>query len=1027
MVTIERAMPKKKKGPLSNLLIAFYTEGLPFNGETMMKESLGGSETALTSVAKELVKRGHDVKVFCKCGSKGEGTFDGVDYVDCSKFRQVSMMFEWDALIVSRFAQALGSRTKAKLNILWCHDILVERSTFAGMLWQTEDVWLLSQYHKNQYLEQFDDGVEREAFDKLSHLTTNGVDLELVDGARLSTEPHSDHGNGVSEEEGASTALRSNRLIYTSRPERGLLVLLRDIWPRLLQFDPDLELAVCWYDYQNMPLPEDVKGIHQMCDVLIQQSPNVTKLGSLSKPDLYREMQKADLWLYPTAFPEISCIGALEAMACGLVPITTADFALNETVGEGCGVLIEGDHESIEYQDEFVFQTSRLLLDEDERERMARRGRLYVEEHYQWSQVAEQWEQRIQHLFTERMEQNKPQVLESLFRYADVMAAKEFATRHGLEEGVERANKILESAEKPEEEPGDLVNLDPENHTWGLTERFQRCLKIIVEKEPKTFLDIGCHCGTMTVAVSNAAPECKVTGMDFTQAYIDWCAVHLSKVGLYPENVEFTLNRLENLVEEEGQEHKYDVIFAGEWLEHVVDTAGALRRIQRLCKVGGTVVLTLPNGPWAHFDLSKYVYNNGGHVHYFDMQDIQDLFGMQPDLTVEFQQDHVTPKGDLVGNWIISWTNNGKPCGLPDYDRKFLMQVPYQSLSCCMIAKNEAENMLRCLRSVRGIADEIIVCDTGSFDGTQAIAASMGAKVFQIPWNDSFGDARNRSIEEAEGDWILWIDADEVLLWPDRLKKYLRSKMFHGFVIRQNHLTLDMPDVKPDRPCRVFRNHRGYKFTGHIHEHIEDVNRGPFDQPVRPAVVLPDVDIAHFGYITEDMRRGKCSERNLRLLLRDRAEHPERRLTLVLLQRDYINITNWELQKNGFKPTERIAQWLLMIGRIHRENFTDRQDVYHELSYTLYQQSLSILGRLGVCLPETGMPPFEVALGLGGSVAGFESELVNPDRRWYSTREEFLEFMEYKGLQLVDGMGVKECREAESEDAEEPLSAQASE
>ena len=91
-------------------------------------------------------------------------------------------------------------------------------------------------------------------------------------------------------------------------------------------------------------------------------------------------------------------------------------------------------------------------------------------------------------------------------------------------------------------------------------------------------------------------------------------------------------------------------------------------------------------------------------------------------------------------------------------------------LSVCMIVKNEARNIGRCLESIKGLADEIIIVDTGSTDLTKRIVSTYDAKIFDFPWNDSFSDARNFSIEHAIGQWILILDADEVISPKDHLK-----------------------------------------------------------------------------------------------------------------------------------------------------------------------------------------------------------------------------------------------------------------
>ncbi|MFC1618615.1 glycosyltransferase family 2 protein, partial [Candidatus Neomarinimicrobiota bacterium] len=96
------------------------------------------------------------------------------------------------------------------------------------------------------------------------------------------------------------------------------------------------------------------------------------------------------------------------------------------------------------------------------------------------------------------------------------------------------------------------------------------------------------------------------------------------------------------------------------------------------------------------------------------------------------------------------------------------------SLSVCMIVRNEARMLPGCLNSLTGVADQIVVIDTGSEDDTAKIARSFGAQVYDFPWGDDFAAARNESIRHASGDWILWIDADERLL-PSSIEFLKRS------------------------------------------------------------------------------------------------------------------------------------------------------------------------------------------------------------------------------------------------------------
>jgi glycosyltransferase involved in cell wall biosynthesis len=84
-----------------------------------------------------------------------------------------------------------------------------------------------------------------------------------------------------------------------------------------------------------------------------------------------------------------------------------------------------------------------------------------------------------------------------------------------------------------------------------------------------------------------------------------------------------------------------------------------------------------------------------------------------------------------------------------------------QRVSLCLIAKNEEANLPACLGSVADLVQDIVVVDTGSTDRTKNVAAGFGARVFDFAWVDSFAAARNESLHQAGGDWILWLDGDE--------------------------------------------------------------------------------------------------------------------------------------------------------------------------------------------------------------------------------------------------------------------------
>ena len=92
------------------------------------------------------------------------------------------------------------------------------------------------------------------------------------------------------------------------------------------------------------------------------------------------------------------------------------------------------------------------------------------------------------------------------------------------------------------------------------------------------------------------------------------------------------------------------------------------------------------------------------------------------------------------------------------------------TISLCMIVKNEEKVIGRCLDSIKNLVDEIIIVDTGSTDSTKEIIKAYTDKVYDFEWVDNFSVARNFSFSKATKDYILWLDADDVILEEDRIK-----------------------------------------------------------------------------------------------------------------------------------------------------------------------------------------------------------------------------------------------------------------
>jgi len=226
------------------------------------------------------------------------------------------------------------------------------------------------------------------------------------------------------------------------------------------------------------------------------------------------------------------------------------------------------------------------------------------------------------------------------------------------------------------------------------------------------------------------------------------------------------------------------------------------------------------------------------------------------------------------------------------------------TLGFSMIVKNGADTLGDCLGSVRDIATEFIVGDTGSTDGSQEIARACGAQVVSIAWEDDFSRARNAALANCTADWVLTLDADEELdsaaakLLPRLLKKagiggyavpvrnYLPLR--HGSIngnrarandgrSKRNH---DAPSYAEHLVVRLFRRHPEIRYTGCVHEVIAP-------QIVNAGFKLGQADfcVHHSGYMSGSERYGQKADFYLRLLRKKVTQEPRNPLAWLELAR----------------------------------------------------------------------------------------------------------------------------------------------
>ena len=194
------------------------------------------------------------------------------------------------------------------------------------------------------------------------------------------------------------------------------------------------------------------------------------------------------------------------------------------------------------------------------------------------------------------------------------------------------------------------------------------------------------------------------------------------------------------------------------------------------------------------------------------------------------------------------------------------------SLSVSMIVKNEEQHIAKCLMSVRPIADEMIVVDTGSTDRTGDIARALGAKVFEFPWTGDFSEARNYSLTKSSGNWILSLDADEIISPRDysALRALVeKSKPAAYKIVTRNYsnevgaqgFTSNVGDYAveeaglgwfPSAKARLFPNDQRIRFENPVHEFVEgSVSRAGL--PLKEC----GIPVHHYGRLNVEKLRAK--------------------------------------------------------------------------------------------------------------------------------------------------------------------------
>jgi tetratricopeptide (TPR) repeat protein len=195
------------------------------------------------------------------------------------------------------------------------------------------------------------------------------------------------------------------------------------------------------------------------------------------------------------------------------------------------------------------------------------------------------------------------------------------------------------------------------------------------------------------------------------------------------------------------------------------------------------------------------------------------------------------------------------------------------SLTLCMIAKDEEETIGRTLKSALAVVDEVVVVDTGSTDNTRLIVEGYGARVIDFPWCEDFSAARNAGLAAAYGDWILILDADEVLesIRPVEMGRLLADESAIAYYARIRNEVEGRATTVYDK-VRIFRNHPDIRYRYPIHEQITPAIANVAMRTGGRFLSSP-VQVVHHGSAAR-VEKGKKT-RNQRLLVRAIDQYPD--------------------------------------------------------------------------------------------------------------------------------------------------------
>lgn len=233
------------------------------------------------------------------------------------------------------------------------------------------------------------------------------------------------------------------------------------------------------------------------------------------------------------------------------------------------------------------------------------------------------------------------------------------------------------------------------------------------------------------------------------------------------------------------------------------------------------------------------------------------------------------------------------------------------TMSLCMIVKNEEALIERCLASVSGLFDEIILVDTGSTDKTKEFAAKFSCKIFDFPWKNDFAAARNYSFSKASCNYIMWLDADDILLEIDKgklieLKQELDETYVDAIKINYNmDYDVNLNIIKSGFNFRIVKNSKEITWMGAIDEYLKISGN---------MIIKPDISV------TQKKINCNSNKRNLEILEK----------LMAKFTKDNRIIYRYANELNFDKQYEKAKKYYMQVAK---DKSIYRSDYAHDFFY----------------------------------------------------------------------------------------------